>query len=310
MNPSPPLLLTEQTPPDADETLLQVRAGGAAADGPPLAEARLVTAIGLKVPRFWFHVGCTVHASDSLGLFQRHRTLLLGNDHSGASELVLRPGAGGATGGAALQLALQGALLLLAQRRARYAARTVAGLPGLRDARGRSPFWDGLVRPFYAGEPEATAQRHGSDWRAGVAALLPRQAVYAAFLGAEVQAAIARVPDDALPLRELLEHAGLHYAHHIAVDDGGPVLEAGTDTLPTVAGSRSWTLAEPDDGAAQGPAHWVLAAPEGEPARAARVPAREAAQHLVLTRAAARRLQVSAGDRVRAWPVQGPREPV
>jgi hypothetical protein len=103
MNPSPPLLLTEQTPPDADETLLQVRAGDAAADGPPLAEARLVTAIGLKVPRFWFHVGCTVHASDSLGLFQRHRTLLLGNDHSGASELVLRPGAGGAPGGAALQ---------------------------------------------------------------------------------------------------------------------------------------------------------------------------------------------------------------
>jgi arginine/ornithine N-succinyltransferase beta subunit len=53
----------------------------------------------------------------------------------------------------------------------------------------------------------------------------------------------------------------------------------------------------------------VLAAPWGEPARAARVPAREAAQHLVLTRDAARRLRVSAGDRVRAWPVQGPREP-
>ncbi|MFN9744454.1 MAG: arginine N-succinyltransferase [Betaproteobacteria bacterium] len=309
MNPRPPLLLTEQTPPDADETLLQVRTGDTAADGPPLAEARLSTTIGLEVPRFWFHVGCTVHASDSLGLFQRHRTLLLGNDHSGASELVLRPGADGATGGAALQLALQGALLLRAQRRARYAARMVAELPGLRDARGRSPFWDGLVRPFYGGEPEATAQRHGSDWRAGVAALLPRQAVYTAFLGAEVQAAIARVPAAALPMRELLEHAGLHHAHHVAIDDGGPVLEAATDALPTVAGSRIWTLAEPADESAQGPAHWVLAAPEGEAARAARAPARYAAQHLVLTPAAALQLRVSAGDRVRAWPVQGPHDP-
>jgi arginine N-succinyltransferase len=306
MNPSPPLLLTEQTPPGADEALLQVRAADAAADSPALAEARLVTAIGLSVPRFWFHVGCTVHASATLGLFQRHRTLMLGNDHSGASELALRPGA--TADAAALQLALQGALLLLAQRRVRYAARLVAELPGLRDAQGRSPFWDGLVRPFHAGEPEATAQRHGRDWRAGVAALLPRQAVYTAFLGAEVQAAIARVPEAALPLRELLEHAGLHYAHHIAIDDGGPVLEAGTDTLPTVAGSRNWTLAEPAEEAAQGPAHWVLAAPEGEPARAARVPARVTGPQLVLTPAAARRLRVAAGERVRAWPVQGLRD--
>jgi arginine N-succinyltransferase len=296
-----PLLLTEQTPPDADEALLQVRAGPGA-EAPVLAEARLARAIGLVVPRFWFHVGCTVHASATLGLFQRHRTLLLGNDYTGASELQLQAAP---DADAALGLALHGALLLVAQRRARHADRVIAELPGLHDAQGRSPFWQGLVRHFHDGEPATLAQRLGADWRAAVAALLPRQPVYAAFLAPEVQEAIARVPAAALPLRERLEHAGLRYAHHVRIDDGGPVLEAETDTLPAVAGSRQWRLAEPDDTAAAGAMHWVLAAPDGQPARAARMPALARGDTLIIPPAAARLLQVASGALVRAWPSQG-----
>jgi arginine N-succinyltransferase len=297
MNP-PAMLLSELTPPGSDTVRLQVRAG----DGPVLAEARLVTAIGLTVPRSWFHVGCTVHASATLKLFQRQRTLLLGNDHTGASEIGLQAGVGDA---AALQLALHGALLLLAQQRARFAPRLLAELPGPRDALGRSPFWQGLVRHFHAGDPDDARRLLGDDWRAGVAALLPRQPVYTAFLGAEAQAAIAQVPAAALPLRELLEHAGLRYAHHVCIDDGGPVLEAETDTLPAVAASRQWLLAPPDEAAANAAAHWVLATPEGQPARAARVGARPHGERLVLAPAAARLLRVDPGERVRAWPVQG-----
>ncbi len=300
------LLLTEQTPAGADALLLQVRASTAsgAGEGPVLAEARLAAAIGLEVPRFWFHIGCTVHASATLGLFQRQRTLLLGNDHTGASELQLS-----ATGGdealPALRLALQGALLLLAQRRARFAPRLVAELPGLRDAQGAAPFWQGFVRHFHGGDPAALAQRLGPHWRAAVAALLPRQPVYTAFLSAAAQDAIAQVPPGALALRELLEHAGLRYAHHVCIDDGGPVLEAETDMLPAVAASRLWPLGAPAEAAAGAPAHWVLAAPEGEPARAARVPALAEPGRLLLTPAAARLLRVQAGDWVRAWPAQG-----
>jgi len=298
MNP-PPLLLTEASAPGSAQVHLQVRA--ASADGPVLAEARLAAAIGLAVPRFWFHVGCTVHASTSLGLFQRQRTLLLGNDHTGASELALQGAAGEA---AALQLALHGALLLLAQQRARFAPRLLAELPGVRDAAGRSPFWDGLVRHFHAGEPADAARRGGEHWRAGVAALLPRQPVYTAFLGAEVQAAIAQVPPEALALRELLEHAGLRYGHHVCIDDGGPVLEAETDTVPAVAGSRQWLLAAPDEAAAQGTPHWLLAGADGQAARALRAPAVVHADRLVLTPASARLLRLAAGERVRAWPGQ------
>lgn len=298
MSPTP-LLLLEASVPDAPVRHLQVRA--APADGPVLAEARLAPAIGLAVPRFWFHVGCTVHASASLGLFQRQRTLLLGNDHTGASELSLQGMPGEP---AALQLALHGALLLLAQQRLRFAPRLLAELPGVRDAAGRSPFWDGLVRHFHAAEPAEAQRRAGEHWRAGVAALLPRQAVYTAFLGAEVQAAIAQVPPEALALRELLEHAGLRYGHHVCIDDGGPVLEAETDTLPAVAGSRQWLLGPPDEAAAMSAPHWLLAGADGQPARALRAPAVVRADRLVLTPASARLLRVAEGERVRAWPVQ------
>ena len=60
----------------------------AAADGTPRAALRLVPAIGLQLPRVSFHVGCVVHAARELGLFHRQRTLQLGHDHTGASELA------------------------------------------------------------------------------------------------------------------------------------------------------------------------------------------------------------------------------
>jgi arginine/ornithine N-succinyltransferase beta subunit len=91
----------------------------------------------------------------------------------------------------------------------------------------------------------------------------------------------------------------------VSIDDGGPVLEAETDTLPAVAGSRQWRLAEPDAAAAQGAMHWVLAAPAGQPARAARVPALVRGDQLLLTPAAARLLQPAPGALLRAWPAQG-----
>lgn len=231
------LLLTEQTPAGADALLLQVRASTAsgAGEGPVLAEARLAAAIGLEVPRFWFHIGCTVHASATLGLFQRQRTLLLGNDHTGASELAdlawQRSGRSLAEQAAALRALVQGAIGRIAAHRASYASTLIVELPGQRDAQRRSPFWQGLGRHFYAEDPEAAAERFGPDWRCHVAALLPRQPVYAAFLSDAAQAAIAQVDSDSRLLLDTLWHAGLRYGHHITVDDGGPVFEAEIDAL-------------------------------------------------------------------------------
>lgn len=241
-------------PASAGETLLVAEAAGH--DDEPatlLGSLRLRQAVGMALPRVWYHVGCTVHAASELNLFHRQRTLMLGHDHTGASELAdiawARDDVTLSDQAATLHLLVQAALLFLASSRSRYADRLITELPGPRDGAGQSPFWQGLGRHFYTGNPQAAAHAHGADWRTHVSALLPRQPIYTSFLPGTAQAAIAQVHTNALLLREVLEQAGLRYSHHVNVEDAGPVLEAPTDDLATVGQARRWTLAEsPDEG--------------------------------------------------------------
>lgn len=196
---------------------------------------RLRPVIGMDVPRVSYHVGCTVHAAPALGLFHRQRTLLLGHDHTGASELAdiawPRQEVPLADQAAALHALVRAAVQQLGRARAHYAQRLVVELPGPRDAAGQSPFWQGLGRHFYRGDPAAACAQHGPAWRSHVASLLPRHPLYTSFLPAAAEAAIAQVQPSALVLREVLEDAGLRYSHHVNVEDGGPLLEAEVDDL-------------------------------------------------------------------------------
>ena len=228
------LLVAQAAPPDDEPSAL-------------LACLRLRPAIGMDLPRVGYHVGCTVHAAPELGLFHRQRTLMLGHDHTGASELAdiawAREDVALSDQAATLQLLVQTALLLIACHRARYADRLITELPGPRDSSGQSPFWQGLGRHFYPGDAQAATVAHGAAWRTHVSALLPRQPVYTSFLPAPAQVAIAQVQPDALLLRDVLEQAGLRYSHHVNVEDAGPVLEATTDDLATVRRARRFMLA-------------------------------------------------------------------
>ncbi len=262
----------------ADETLLVAQADGPADEPAVLLGAlRLRRAVGLAWPRVWYHVGCTVHAASELGLFHRQRTLMLGHDHTGASELadiaVNHHQLPLAEQAAILHLLVQTALLLVARDRGHYARRLIAELPGPRDSAGQSPFWQGLGRHFYAGDKPSAGAAHGcsqgGDWRSHVAALLPRQPIYTSFLPEAAQAAIAQTHASALLLREVLEQAGLRYSHHVNIEDAGPVLEAPTDDLATVRCGRRWQLTPASPGG--GTAFVVLAdGPDGA-WRAARV---------------------------------------
>lgn len=216
---------------DAPEQWLLVAREG----GPALACLRLRRAIGLDQPRHWYHVGCVVHAAAELGLVHRLHTLQLGNDLTGASELadvVWDRQALDLPGSARVLSHLLGAAIQrLASDRPVDAARLIVELPGLRETHGRSPFWEGLGRHFYDGDPVAAALRFGPAWRGHVAALLPRQPIYTSFLSDAAQAAVAQVDPAASVLLDLLWQAGLRYAHHVCIDDGGPVFECATDLV-------------------------------------------------------------------------------
>jgi arginine N-succinyltransferase len=204
--------------------LLRAEQGGRA-----VGRARLRAAIGTRAPRWWYHVGCAVHAAPELRLMHRQPTLLLGNDLTGASELdaieLLDAPAG--TARAVYDALIAAALQALRAAPEVYGAKLIVELPGVRDAAHASPFWQGLGRHFHsAGDIDAEAARFGAeDWRRHVAALLPRQLLYTSFLPAEAQAAIGGVHAQAQLLREALEAAGLRFAGHVRIDDGGAVME-------------------------------------------------------------------------------------
>lgn len=187
---------------------------------------RLVPAIGMVLPRVSYHVGVVVHAARELGLFQPQRTLLLGHDHTGSSELAdlgLAPGLGDGARAAAFDALLAAALARIEARPGDYARRLVVELPGLRDDDGRSPFWEGLGRHFYPGDPAAAAARHGPEWRCHVAELLPRQVVHTSFLPPAAQHALGAVHPNWRSLLPLLQAAGFADSEHVNVEDGGPI---------------------------------------------------------------------------------------
>lgn len=200
-------------------------------DGAAIASAVLQARIGLALPRFWYHVGQVVHAAQELKLFRAQRTLLLGNDLTGLAELrdFVAADAAGATPAelrAAWTLLVRRALQHIHQQPGHWGAGLLVELPGLRDDSGRSPFWQGLTRHFYRGDAHDAAARLGPDWRTHLAALLPRQLVYASFLPEAAQRAIGAHEASADVLQAALQAAGLRWRGHIRIDDGGAVLEA------------------------------------------------------------------------------------
>jgi arginine N-succinyltransferase len=190
------------------------------------ASLHLRPAIGLASPRWWYHLGQAVHAAPALGILHRQATLQLGNDLTGAGELAeLRwdreqPHA---RQRAVLAELLDMALAAARAAPAEFGGRLIVELQGQRDADGRSPFWEGLGRHFYVGDPAEAQRQHGPGWRDLVAALLPRHRVYTSFLPEDAQRAIAAIDPVQQPWCEVLRAAGARPADQVDLHDGGPV---------------------------------------------------------------------------------------
>ncbi len=191
-----------------------------ASDGRLLATLQLNARIGLTQPRYWFHVGLVVHAAAALGLVRPQRTLLLCNDLTGAAEL----GHIAWHDAAALAPLVSAAQALVAAESGRYGESLIVELPGVRDALGQHPFWQGLGRHFYGGELQDTATRAGPEWRSHVAVMLPRHLIYASFLPDTAQTAIASCAAYAEPLRQVLHARGMQWRGHVGVVDGAAVM--------------------------------------------------------------------------------------
>jgi arginine N-succinyltransferase len=264
-------------------------------------------AVGLREPWYNYHVGTLVHASRALGVYTAAPTLFLANDHTGHTELcslfldqAYRHGRNGA-------LIAKSRLMFIAEFPGRFADKVIADLRGPLEADGRSPFWEGLGRHFFAMEYSTADYLTGIGQKAFIAELMPKHPVYVNLLPSAARDAIGSVHRDTAPARAMLEQEGFRYEGYVDIFDAGPTLECFRDTIDAVRRSQvmSVTLGEEDPvpDSLTDDILWLVANRKFEDYRALVTAAPVRVDRFPLFAYAAAALGVGEGDTVRAVPL-------
>ena len=283
--------------------------------GRTLARSRVVgisaieAAVGLDEPWYNYRVGTLVHASRALDVYGAVPTLFLSNDHTGHTELAtlfvdqaFRSGHNG-------PLIAKSRFLFIAEFAQRFGDKVIAELRGKLDDEGRSPFWEGLGRHFFAMEYSTADYLTGIGQKSFIAELMPKHPVYVNLLPPSARAAIGAVHADTAPARRMLEQEGFRYEGYVDIFDAGPTVEAFRDNIDAVRRSRILpvTLDEddpvPDNHAAAG-VPWLVANRSFEGFRAILATAPARLDRVPLRPYAAEVLGVREGDTVRAVPLR------
>ena len=292
---------------DACYVFVLIEAGAGAASSRVVGIGAIEAAVGLKEPWYNYRVGTLVHASRALGVYTAVPTLFLSNDHTGHTELctlfvdqAFRHGRNG-------PLIAKSRLLFIAEFADRFGEKVIAELRGRLDAYGRSPFWEGLGRHFFAMEYSTADYLTGIGQKSFIAELMPRHPVYVNLLPAAAREAIGAVHADTEPARRMLEQEGFRYDGSVDIFDAGPTVEAFRDNVDAVRRSRlvPVTLDEvdpvPDNPVAGVP--WLVCNRSFSGFRAILAHAPRRADRLPLTPHEAAALGVKEGDTVRAVPL-------
>ncbi len=160
----------------------------------------------------------------------------------------------------AFELLSRARLLFIARHRSAFANHMVVEIQGVQTDRGAVPFWDSLGRHFFNMD-FATADQYSSELsKTFIAELMPPNPIYVTLLSAAAQEALGQPHSLARKTSELLQREGFRTGCFIDIFDGGPVLEARTDTLKTIVSSHYRQVRVSD---VQGAAHYLVAAGEG-----------------------------------------------
>lgn len=198
----------------------------------------LEAAVGLKEPWYNYRVGTIVHASEELGVYSRHETLFLSNDHTGYSELCtlfLHPDFRANRNGGLLS---KSRFLFLAQFPHLFGKVVVAEMRGVSDEQGRSPFWEALGRHFFSIDFAQADYLTGIGQKAFVAELMPKHPVYIDFLPPDAQAVIGQTHENTRPAVAMLESEGFRYEGYVDIFDAGPTVQAYVHEVRAVKESR------------------------------------------------------------------------
>lgn len=195
------------------------------------------SALGLQTPWYNYHLGTLVHASPTLGVYEKSNTLTLSNDHTGCSELCtlfLDKDYRHSKNGSLLSKCR---FMFMANAPARFNERVIAEMRGVSDAEGNSPFWDGLGSHFFAMPFAKADYLSGLGNKAFIAELMPKLPIYINLLNNDARAVIGKVHDNTLPALRMLEGEGFENLGYVDIFDGGPTIEANIRHIRAISNS-------------------------------------------------------------------------
>lgn len=199
-------------------------------------------AVGLSEPWYHYRVGTMVHASRELNIHHQFKTLYLCNDYTGCSEvctLYLQPDHRHSQNGSLLS---KSRFLFMAEQPQRFSKRVIAEMRGYSDEQGRSPFWEGLGRKFFAMDYSEADYLTGSGNKVFIAELMPKYSIYIHLLPDEAQEVIGKVHANTEPARALLESEGFRFENYVDIFDAGPTITAPLEKIRAIRDSRYVTL--------------------------------------------------------------------
>ena len=257
-------------------------------------------AVGLREAWYNYRVGTLVHASRELDVYNATPTLFLSNDHTGHTELCSLFLDATYRRGKAGSLLSKSRLLFIAEFPQTFSTKVIAELRGNLDADGKSPFWEGLGRHFFAIDFSRADHLTGIGNRQFVAELMPRHPVYTVLLPQSARDVIGKVHEDTRPARSLLEAEGFRYEGYVDIFDAGPTVEAYRDNIRAVRESRILHYALRNDEPAADEPWWLVSNRRLRDFRCIAIQAGKRLRPLPLSADAIAALQIGVNDTVRA----------
>ncbi|MCB6184825.1 arginine N-succinyltransferase [Leeia sp. TBRC 13508] len=198
----------------------------------------VVAYTGFSEPFYVYRNDIIVHASRALKVHNRIHVLTLSHDLTGDSQLCSFYVDPELAKTHYPRLLSRARLLFAAQHPERFADNMMSFLPGVSDATGRAPFWEGVGRKFFGIDYVQAEYFTGVKEKTFIAELMPHYPIYVPLLSDEAQQAMGQVhPGSRVPFNILLEE-GFEADNYIEIFDGGPVIRAKRENLKTIQQSK------------------------------------------------------------------------
>jgi arginine N-succinyltransferase len=205
-----------------------------------------------RAPHIFFRVENDERYSYSLDRYFVHRTLRIGYNYSGPTEiggLILLPEYRGNPESLGKLLSYT-RFLFIRMHREVFRDQVLSELLPPLEPDGTSKLWEHVGRHF-TGLSYQDADLLSKDNKEFIHALFPDDPIHCELLPADVRAIIGQVGPDTRGVEKMLRRIGFDYAGQIDPFDGGPHFTARTDDIPLVrdAGLHRLVVVEDADGA-------------------------------------------------------------